>query len=56
MDVVSWEDFVGLKGIYAECLHGMKLFNDPRASGVDEIDDVDVSIGDDLERIWHQRN
>jgi len=53
MSVLSGEEPFCLKGICAECFLGRKLFNDPCASGVDEIDEVDMSIGDELERISH---
>lgn len=53
MNVLSGEDLFCLKGIFAQCLLGRKLWNDLCASGVDEIDEVDMSIGDELERISH---
>ena len=53
MNILPGEDFVGRKGIYTECLLGRKLRNGSCASGVDKIDDVDMSLGDELRRISH---
>ena len=56
MNVLSGEDLSCPKGIYTQCLLGRKLWNDLCASSVDEIDEVDMSIGDELERISHQQH
>ena len=53
MNVLFREDFFVRKGISAERLLGRKPFNGPCASGVDEIDEVDMSIGDKLEIVSH---
>lgn len=53
MNVHSGKDLSCRKGIYAERLLGRKYCNYLCASGVDEIDDVDMSFSDELERISH---
>ena len=56
MNVLSGEDLSCLKGINAERLLRRKYCNDLCAARVDEIDEVGMSIGDDLERILHQQH
>jgi hypothetical protein len=53
MNVLSGEELFCRKGIDAECLLGRKPCNDLCASAVDEIDEVDMGIGDELEKISH---